>query len=103
MKTAPQELPDLVRDLWAMSKEYFRQETLEPGKRLGKQAALGGAAALSFSLAALLFTFGAFALLRRLLPDTQWWAVAARLFTFLIAGLAAGLIIWRMSNDRDPS
>ncbi len=103
MKTAPQELPDLFRDLWSMSKDYLRQETLEPGKRLGKQAALGAAAAVSFSFAALLFSFGVFALLRRLLPDTPWWAVVARLFTFLVAGLVAGLIVWRMSNDRKQS
>lgn len=86
-----------------MSKEYLRQETLDPGKRLGRQAALGGAAALAFSVTAALLTFAAFSLLRRLLPDTPWWSVAARFSTFVLAGGAAGLIFWRMTNDRDQS
>jgi hypothetical protein len=101
VETEARELPDLVRDLWEMSKEYLRQETLDPTKRLGRHAGFGLGGAALFSLAGVLFTFGAYALLRRLLPDTPWWAVGARFITFVLAAAAAGIIVWRMSDDRD--
>lgn len=101
MKTDTRELPDLIRDLWEMSKEYLRQETLDPAKRLGKRAGFGLGGAALFSIAGLLFTFASYALMRRLLPDTPWWAVGARFFTFLLAAAVAGLVVWRMTNDRD--
>jgi hypothetical protein len=99
----PKEIPQLVADLVDMSKEYLRQETLEPAKRLAKFAGMSLGAAVLFSFAAALLTLGVFALLRRLLPDTQWWAVGARLFTALGAGGAAFLIAWRMSGDDHQS
>jgi hypothetical protein len=99
--SGPKELPELVNDLVGMSKEYLRQETLEPARRLGKYASYGLGGALLFSLAAFLASLGVFALLRRLLPDTPWWVVGARLFTFLGAGGVAGLIAWRMKRDSD--
>ncbi|MGH8926558.1 MAG: phage holin family protein [Acidimicrobiia bacterium] len=101
MRTEARELPDLVRDLWEMSKEYLRQETLDPTKRMGRHAGFGLGGAALVSLAGLLFTFAAYALLRRLLPDTPWWAVGARFITFLLAAAAAGIIVWRMKDDRD--
>ena len=99
----PKEIPQLVADLVDMSKEYLRQETLEPAKRLGKFAGMSLGAAVLFSFAAVLLTLGVFALLRRLLPDTLWWAVGARLFTALGAGGVAFLIAWRMSGDDHES
>jgi hypothetical protein len=84
-----------------MSKEYLRQETLDPAKRLGRHAGMGLGGAVLFSIAGVLFTFAAYALARRLLPDTPWWAVGARFITFLVAAAAAGIIAWRMSDDRD--
>jgi hypothetical protein len=99
--TSPKELPELINDLVGMSKEYLRQETLEPARRLGKHAGYGLGGAGLFSLGAFLLSLGLFALLRRLLPDTPWWAVGARFFTFIGAGGVAGLIAWRMSRDSD--
>lgn len=103
MKVGPQELPDLVRELVGMSKEYLRQEALEPAKKLGKHAGFGLGGGALFAIASILLTLGAFALLRRLLPDTPWWGIAARGFTALLAGGAAGLIVWRLSSDYKQS
>jgi hypothetical protein len=97
----PKEIPELVNELVDLSKEYLRQETIEPAKKLGKFGGMRLGAAVLTCTAAFLLTLGFFALMRRLLPDTQWWAVAARLLTFLGAGAAAGIIGWRMSRDGD--
>ena len=103
MATGPQEIPELVTELAAMSKEYLRQEVVEPAKRLGRFAGFGLAAGFLFSTSALLLTLGLFALLRRLLPDTPWWSVGARAFTFVGAGAGAALIGWRMTRDDHES
>ncbi|HKY48982.1 MAG TPA: phage holin family protein [Acidimicrobiia bacterium] len=103
MAIGPQEIPELVTELATMSKEYLRQEVVEPAKRLGRFAGFGLGAAVLFSMASLLLTLGLFALLRRLLPDTPWWSVGARLFTFVGAGAGAALIGWRLTRDDHPS
>jgi hypothetical protein len=103
MATGPQEIPELVTELAAMSKEYLRQEVVEPAKRLGRFAGFGLAGGFLFSIAALLLTLGLFALLRRLLPDTPWWSIGARAFTFVGAGAGAALIGWRMTRDDHES
>jgi hypothetical protein len=103
MKVGSQELPDLVRELVDMSKEYLRQEALEPAKKLGRHAGFGLGGGALVAIASILLTLGVFALLRRLLPDTPWWAVAARGFTALVAGGAAGLVVWRLSSDSKQS
>jgi hypothetical protein len=101
VKTGPKELPELVSELVTMSKEYLRQETVEPARRLGKYAGMGLGGGVLFAIASLLLTLGLFALLRRLLPETPWWGVAARFLTFVGAGGAAALIGWRLTRDSD--
>ena len=103
MATGPQEIPELITELTAMSKDYLRQEIVEPAKKLSRLAGFGMAGAVLFSGAAFLLILGLFALLRRLLPDTPWWSVAARGFTFIGAGAAAALIGWRMTRDDHKS
>ncbi|MDP3983838.1 MAG: hypothetical protein Q8Q52_02375 [Acidimicrobiia bacterium] len=99
--TDPKEIPQLVTELVNMSKEYLRQETLEPAKRLGRYSGFSLLAAALYSVAAVLFTLGFYSVMRRLLPDTQWWGVAAKLFTAVGAGSGAGMIVWRMSSNGD--
>lgn len=89
----------MVTELIDMSKEYLRQETLQPAKDLGRFTGLSLGAAVLFSFAAMLLTLGMFTFLRRLLPDTQWGAVLARLLTTVGSAAGAGLIVWRMSSD----
>jgi hypothetical protein len=94
----PKEIPQLVTELMDMSKEYLRQETIEPARRLGRFAGLGLGAGIIFGFAALFFGLGVYALFRVVLPDGDWWLVAARGFTLLVLLMAAGLIGWRMSK-----
>lgn len=94
----PKEIPQLVTELMDMSKEYLRQETIEPARRLGRFAGLGLGAGFIFGFAALFFGLGVYALFRVVLPDGDWWLVAARGFTLLVLLMAAGMIGWRMSK-----
>lgn len=93
-----QEIPQLAQDLVESSIAYLRQETIEPAKRLGKQAGMGISGALLLSLGAFLAVLGIYALLKMVLPEGEWWVVLSRLLTAVSAAIVAGLIGWRMSK-----
>jgi hypothetical protein len=95
----PQEIPQLATELIDMSKEYLRQETIEPAKALGKHAGMGIGGAMVISLGAFFLVLGLFAGLRMWLPVGEWWEVLARFLTTLASAGAAGLVVWRMQSD----
>lgn len=92
------ELPQLVTELVDLSKEYLRQETVEPAKRLGRHAGFGIGAGVIFAFGALFLGLGVYALFQLVLPEGEWWIVLARGLTVLACGGAAGLIGWRLSQ-----
>ncbi|MGH8912589.1 MAG: hypothetical protein ACRDVD_08755 [Acidimicrobiia bacterium] len=94
----PKQIPELAGELYAMSKEYMLQETVEPAKKLGAYAGLGIGGAVAFAAAAVLAILGVYALFQFVLPTTPWFNVLARGLTVVVAGLAGGLIAWRMSS-----
>ncbi len=94
----PKEIPELATELYTMSKEYLLQETVEPAKKLGAFAGLGVGGAIAFAVAAVLAVLGVYALFQFLLPQTPWFNVLARGLTVVEAGIATGLIAWRMST-----
>jgi len=92
------EIPQLAAELFEMSKEYLRQETIKPARRLGRNAGLGLGGAALLALASIFFTLGLFALLRVVLPDSPWYSVLARLLTAVGAGATGGAVVWRMTR-----
>jgi hypothetical protein len=94
-----QEIPQLVRDLIDMSKDYLRQEVIEPIKNLGRHAGMGLGGAILFSLGAFIALLGVYSLLKMVLPESAWYVVLARLLTAVVGAAAAGLVAWRMSSD----
>ncbi len=94
----PQEIPDLVTELVDLSKEYVRQETIEPLKKVGTHAGFGVAAGVLFAFGALFVVLGAYAGFRAALPEGEWWTVLSRFLTVLVAGGGAGIVAWRMTR-----
>jgi len=101
--TEPQEIPQLTTELIDMSREYLRQETIEPAKRLGKHAGLGIGGAAVLGIAAICLAWGLYYGLTQLfattVSDSQWLVVLSRFITALITAGAAGIIVWRMQSD----
>lgn len=95
----PREIPQITTELVDMSREYLRQETLEPAKQLGKQAGMGFGGALVMAIGVVCLAWGFYYGLVALLPDGEWWVVLARVATALAAAGAAGIIGWRISVD----
>lgn len=95
----PKQIPQLVSELYGMSKDYLRQETIDPMKRLGRVAGFGLAAGLVFAFAALFLGLGLYALYRQVLPEGDWWVVLARGLTALTCLAVAGLVGWRIAKS----
>lgn len=94
----PTELPQMVTELVGMTKDYLRQETIEPAKRLGRYAGVSVGVGIIMAFAALFFGLATYALFRQILPENEWYVVLSRGLTFLITGAFAGLLGWRMSK-----
>lgn len=94
----PQDIPQIATELVDMSREYMRQEVVEPAKQLGRQAGMGVGGATVASLGAFLLAWALYHLLKVVLPDGEWFVVLARFLTALGAAGALGLVVWRMQR-----
>ena len=95
----PHEIPQLTTELIDMSREYLRQETVEPAKQLGKAAGMGIGGAVAISFGAFFMVLALYNALKMWLPSGEWWVVLARGITALTAAGVAGLVAWRMQSD----
>lgn len=93
----PQDIPQITTELVEMSRDYLKQETLEPAKRLGRQAGMGFGGAIVMAIGAISLAWGLYYGLTMLLPEGEWWIVLARGLTAIAAAAAAGIIAWRIS------
>ncbi len=92
------EIPELVGELVDLSKEYLRQETVEPAKRLGRAAGLGFLAGLLLSLGALLLSVALLRFVIDLLPSSELWSAAGYGITTVALAAIAGLIMWGVTR-----
>lgn len=93
------EIPQITSELVEMSREYLRQETIEPAKALGKQAGMGIGGALVMAIGAICLVWGLYYGLIWVFPEGEWWTVLSRFLAAVAAAGAAALIGWRMSVD----
>lgn len=99
----PQDLPHQLTELYEMSKEYLRQETVEPLKKLGSHAGLGIGGAVMMSFGAVMLTWALYFGLDRVLPEGRWWSVLAKFSTAVAAAVAAGIVGWRMGASSEEA
>ncbi len=97
----PQEIPQMLTELYQMSKDYLRQETVEPFKRLGRHAGLGLGGASLMAFGVFLLAWGFYFGLRTVLPEGDWWRVLARFGTALVAAIAALVVAYRMQKTSE--
>jgi hypothetical protein len=95
----PQEIPQLVTELYDMSVEYLRQETIEPAKQLGKQAGMGFGGALVMAIGTFLVALGLYNAFLMWLPEGEWWVVLARFLTVLAALGVAAIIAMKIQRS----
>lgn len=95
------ELPQMVSEFVDMSKEYLRQETLEPAKRLGRFAGVTIAASLLFAIGGLLLAIAGVRGIVMLLPDGPNWSALGYIIAALVIVLVIGTIVGIAGRDTD--
>lgn len=95
----PAELPELVEEFVEMSKEYLRQETVEPAKKLGRYGGYALGAAAAFSLGALFLSIALARLIIRVLPEGPYWEGLGYVLAALVLLAVAGIMI-KVTSDR---
>ncbi|MEE9297828.1 MAG: hypothetical protein V3V29_02175 [Acidimicrobiia bacterium] len=91
----PTELPQLISEFFDLAKEYLRDNTLVPAKKLGRSFGFSLAASLMFVLAALLFAIVGLRLILEAMPDGAIWSGLGYITAALGVVLITGLIMWR--------
>ena len=92
------EIPQIATQLVDMSREYLRQEVVEPAKSLGKQAGLGVGGAVLLAIGAIVGAWGLYYGLIMWLPEGEWYVVLSRFIVAVTAAAIAGLVVWRMQS-----
>ncbi|MDE0232098.1 MAG: hypothetical protein OXI56_09210 [bacterium] len=97
--TDPRELPQQVAELIELAKQYLRQETIDPMRRLGLSVGIAVAVAALVSLGAVLGSLALHGFLTEALPDTDWWGVAAAGITSAVL-LCSALVVGKVGLGR---
>ena len=94
----PTELPELVGEFVDLSKDYLRQETLEPAKELGRYAGFSIGAGFAFALGMLFLSIAGMRWIIELLPDGPNWSGLGYVLAAVALALIAGIIVAGVSR-----
>ena len=98
----PSELPQLVTEFVDMSKEYLRQETVEPAKRLGRFAGFTIGASLMFAFGSILLAIAGMRGIVLLLPDGPNWESLGYILAAVAIGVIIGVIVAIAQREWGP-
>ena len=88
------EIPQLTEELIELSKEYLRQETVEPAKLLGRAIGFSLLAAILFAWGGVLIVVGALHLFADRFPKSELWDSFVLIFTAILTLIVAGMIMY---------
>lgn len=100
----PSELPELITEFVDMSKEYLRQETVEPAKQLGRFAGFSIGAGIAFAIGTLFLSIAGLRWLLEVMPEGEhrvYWEGLGYVIAALALALVAGLIVGIGSQGAD--
>jgi len=95
------ELPQLVTEFVDLSKEYLRQETIEPAKRLGRFAGFTVGAALLFAIGGVLLAIAGMRGIIYLLPEGPNWSALGYILGAVGIGVVIGAIVGIAGSGSD--
>ena len=101
----PKSIPEVATELWAMTKDYASQETIDPLKGVGRYFGYGGIGALLGSIGVILLMLS---LLRALQTETGTtfqgnWSWAPYMIVLVVAGAVAAYAFSRISRASGKS
>ena len=92
------ELPELITEFVDLAKQYVRERTVEPAKKLGRLAGFGFAAAVLFVFAALFLGIAGTRALVDVMPDGTIWEGVGYLAGAVGLLIVTGFVMWRASK-----
>lgn len=93
-------MPELIKEFTNMSKEYLRQETIDPAKQLGRYAGFAVGAAVCFAIGAVLLSIAGVRLIIDALPEGSNWSALGYLITTVVLMLLSALLVKLGADDR---
>ena len=92
------ELPELVGEFIDLSRQYLREQTIEPARRLGRLAAYSAVASLLFILAAGFLAVAGSRWLLRVMPDGAVWSGVGYLASSVALLIVTAVVMWRATR-----
>jgi predicted cobalt transporter CbtA len=97
-------IPQVATELWELSTDYAKQETIDPLKGLGRFIAYGVAGALALGIGVILLLLAG---LRALQTETNTTFTGTWSFAPYLIVVAAGLVLialalWRITKRKGP-
>lgn len=92
------ELPEMVGEFIDLSKQYLREQTIEPAKKLGRLAGFSFAGAFVIALAVVFLAIAGARLIIDVLPDGAIWSGFGYILSSIALLLVTGIVMWRVSR-----
>ena len=94
---------EVVSELWALLKDYGKQETVDPLKSLWRFVSYGSGAALCFGLAGMMFALAIMRIMQ--VEGRRWlhgnWSFAAYVVAIAVTLAAAYVALKQIKQDKD--
>lgn len=94
----PTELPQLISEFFDLARQYLREHTIVPARRLGRLAGFSFAASLLFVLAALFLGVVVLRLIVGAMPDGAMWSGFGYVLSAVALLVLTGLVMWRATK-----
>ena len=95
------ELPEMVGEFIDLSKQYVREQTLEPAKKLGRLAGFSFAGAIVMAFSVVFLAVAGARLIVEVLPggpDHAMWTGLGYILASFALLIVTGLVMWRASR-----
>jgi hypothetical protein len=93
----PKSIPEVATELWAMTKDYARQETIDPLKGVGRYLGFGAGGALLLALGAIMLMLSGLRALQTETGDALDGSLSWLPYVIVLA-VAALLVAWAVSR-----
>ena len=93
-------MPEVASELWMLTRDYARQETIDPLKGVGRYLGLGGAGALLGAIGVILLMLSGLRALQTETGDTfdGSWSVVPYFIVLVVALVVVGYAFMRISR-----
>ena len=92
------ELPEMVGEFIDLSKQYVREQTIEPAKKLGRLAGFSFAGAIIIALSVIFLAVAGARFIIDVLPEGAMWSGLGYILSSIALLMVTGLMMWRLSR-----